>query len=301
MSFYKRIHGTIYPIDSSRLISPTGDLRRIHKHGNYSDDGTTDFVNGKPMDQPADPIWTAPMITRGSMDTPTGYGRAWYLLRQWPNPSNWQGGAFMQTHLDSKDRAYFNFEQEESMGQPNWSLRKGKPHYRVHSYEWKYDKGSIGTYLSCDQWEESQAWQAFSAYEAIRKMRWLDYDGFSWCCLHGGANTATYMKPLIDFYGNAKLAWYTNKMAFQDVLAGSKNVDMVYGPGDAIPLVVLNLGDEKTVTVKAVAKMQDGTVCARKVFADVHLTAGRTVTELGDWKPDLPANEYIVFEYTVKK
>src|SRR5690606_4259467 len=58
--------------------------------------------------------------------------------------------------------------------------------------------------LRFEEWELSQAWQAFSAYEAIRKKRWLGYDGFAWCTLRGGGNNGTYMKPLTDYYGTAR-------------------------------------------------------------------------------------------------
>ena len=102
------------------------------------------------------------MVTRGNQDAPTGYGSDWSRLRTWP-------GAYRQGFLDSKERAYFDFENMESIGQPNWELSKGKPWYHLHSYEWEYDEGSIGRKLQFDEWRESLAWQAFSAYEINKK------------------------------------------------------------------------------------------------------------------------------------
>ena len=140
-----------------------------------------------------------------------------------------------QTH------AWFDYESETT-GQPNWCIQRGQPYRHLYSYEDYYDKGSIGRVLSFNEWQESQAWQALSAYESYRKKRWLDYDGMTWCPLRGGGNTATYMKPLVDYRNHAKLAYHALGMVFQDVLAGSRNVDLVYGPDDTVPVMVLNLG-----------------------------------------------------------
>ena len=64
----------------------------------------------------------------------------------------------------------------------------------------------------------------------------------------------TYKKPLIDFMDHAKLAFWTNKMIFQPTVAGSHNVDVVYGPEDAITPVVmqyyLNLGFDNALVVQ---------------------------------------------------
>ena len=184
----------------------------------------------------------------------------------------------------------------------NWQLFRGTPVYKYHSYEWDYDKGSIGRLLTSDEWRESQAWQAFSAYECIRKMRWLDYDGLSWCCMWGGGNMGTYQKPLVDALGNKKLAWYAHRMGFQQVLAGSKNVDMVYGPDDKPTLMVLNLGDDQRVDVTVTVRDTKGRRVYRRVFGNVTLGAGRTATDVG--RLDLPCNiadGYYFFEYQVDK
>ena len=43
---------------------------------------------------------------------------------------------------------------------------------------------------------------------------------------------ATYQKPLIDYEGVAKLAFYAHATVFQNTFACSDNVDVVYGPAD---------------------------------------------------------------------
>jgi len=289
--FYEKVYETIYPVDPSRLISVTSKMDLLH-YGN--DLGTIDW-QGNPS-QPS-PAWTAPMVTRGNQDSVTGYGKTWSVLRKWPH--GFYDFLDIKSCLDSKERAYFNFEHEESIGQPNWTLVKGKPWYKLQSYEWGYDEGSIGRKLTVGEWQESQAWQAFSAYESMRKQRILDYDGFSWCCLHGGANTITYKKPIIDYLGYAKLAFYANKMAFQRVLAGSGDVDVVYGPDDVIRPVIINLGKARTVNLKILVKNMDREVIDSKVYSGVKLAAGRGVMALADFKPAFTSEEYYAIEYYV--
>ena len=319
--FCESSYDAVYPYDPSRLISFTSHIGHLH-YGN--DAGTTDQEGNKtspPEKSTKQAIignqdaltsygtekefsgtriasanaWTAPMVTRGNQDAPTGYGADWSRLRTWP-------GAYRQDFLDSKDRAYFDFEHQESIGQDNWTLCKGKPWYHLQSYEWGYDDGSIGRKLQVSEWRESQAWQAFAAYEAIKKQRMLDYDGFSWCCLHGGANAATYKKPVIDFLGHAKLAFHIHKTVFNPVLAGSNNVDIVYGPDDTITPMVLNLGEQRKVMLTVIVKDKpDGREIDRKVYENVKLPAGRTVTELDNFKPKFDREGLYWIDYIVKK
>ncbi len=287
-TFYSKAYDTLYPVDPSRLIC----LITNKKYSKYSgnDAGAID-VEGNPNPYPHVPAWMARMVTRAHHVHITGYGALWTALRDWPG--------LEADFLNSTDRAYFNTENEESIGQPNWSLDRGKPWYKVHSYEWEYDEGSIGRKLASDEWQTSQAWQAFSAYESMRRQRMLDIDGFSWCSLHGGANSGTYQKPLMDFYGRAKLAYWAVKMLNQDVLAGSADVDVVYGPGDDILPIVMNLGESRLVTVMIEVKNMAEEVVAATQYDRVSLAAGRTVTKLAPWRPDLPAREHYAVEYAV--
>ena len=296
MTYWHKVYDAIYPNDTTRLITPTADFRHTRV---YNDSGTRDNKR-KPVGE-CDPVWTANRISRGSMDYPTGFGQDWEYLRRWPFPHKWPGNADINSFLTSPDRAYFNFEQEETIGQMNWQLFRGSPVYKYHSYEWNYDEGSIGRLLSCDEWRESQAWQAFSAYECIRKMRWLDYDGLSWCCMWGGANMGTYQKPLVDALGHKKLAFYAHRMGFQQVLAGSKDVDMVYGPDDKPTLPVLNLGDEQQADVTLTVRNVKGKKVHSQQFRGVTLGRGRTSTDLGVLSlPALP-DGYYFFEYQVNR
>lgn len=286
-AFCEKMYNTLHPVDSSRIISFTSFLKHLH-YGN--DDGTIDY-RGNPIK--ASWAYTAPLVTRGNQDSPTGYSNDWSRLRKWGQDT------YMQSMMASKERAYFNFEHQESMAQPNWELLKGRPYYRVHSYEWNYDEGTIGRRLRLDEWRESQSWQAFSAWEAIKKMRWMGYDGFSWCSLHGGPNSGTYNKPIIDMEGHAKLAYWTNRMAFQHTVAGSYNVDVVYGPNDKLTPVILHWGEKGKATLKIRIKDTQGNTVEEKAYHNIPLPEGREPIPLESFKPEWTKAGYYVIEYEV--
>ncbi len=281
--FVKACYRSIYSADQSRIISPTSFWQHAH-YANY--EGTLDYKGNKI--QPV-PEYMSELVTRGSQDAYAGYGHSWSSIRKAPN--NWAASC-----LAAKDKAYFNFEHEESIGQPNWELCKGKPWYLLHSYEHKYDAGSIGKELSTDEWKASQAWQAFSAWESMKKQVLLGYDGFSWCCLHGGANMGTYKKPLIDCLGHPKLAFYVNKMVFQTTWAGSNNVDVVYGPNDKIKPVINHIGEAVNVSLVVKLETLDGKVLEQKRFDGISLAEGHSFTELEEFRfsKKLKENTYVI-------
>ena len=283
--FCETVYNTIYPVDSSRIISFTSFFKHLH-YGN--DEGNIDY-KGNPVK--ASWAYTAPLVTRGNQDAPTGYNNDWSVLRKWGQD------AYTKSMLESKERAYFNFEHQESMAQPNWELMKGKPYYRMHSYEWGYDEGTIGRRLTVDEWKESQGWQAFSAWEAMKKMRWQGYDGFSWCSLHGGPNSGTYNKPIIDMHGHAKLAYRVNKMIFQPTVAGSYNVDVVYGPDDMLTPVVLHWGDKSTAKLSISVQDIEGNLIQEKVFNNISLPDGRDSVVLPSFKPAWDKKGYYIIKY----
>jgi len=265
--YIRKIYQTIYQRDQSRLISPTSFWQHTH-YANH--EGTRD-LDGNDMEAVSE--FHAHQMTRGSQDAYSGYGAEWTKIRQLPN--EWAASC-----LAADDMAYFNFEHEESAAQPNWNLSKGKPWYKVQSYEWGYEEGSIGRKLQADEWRASQAWQAFSAWESMKKQMLIGYDGFSWCSLRGGANMGTYQKPLIDNLRHPKLAYYINRMVFQRTWAGSDNVDVVYGPDDRITPVIHHVGEAVDVRLEVRLKSERGKQLATRVFDKVSLPAGRQIHKL---------------------
>ncbi|MBO9606006.1 MAG: hypothetical protein J7639_08660 [Paenibacillaceae bacterium] len=297
MPWYEEVYQTIYREDPSRLISPTANLVRLQCR---NDAGTLDH-EGRRVHPVA--AWTAPGITRGGMDYTIGYGAEWSVLRSWPRPPQWEGEdnwrheGYKSDFLASAERAYFDFENEESIAQPNWRLLQGKPEYRIKSYEWDYERGSIGRELELEEWELSQAYQAFSAYESIRKKRWLGYDGFAWCTLRGGGNNGTYMKPISDYYGHGKMAFYTVAMAYQKLLAGSGDVDLVYGPDDAIRPVVINTGGRFRGSLVVSVYGAKGALLEAKRYEGLDIPPGKTVRSLAPFRPAAAGNAAVFVHY----
>jgi hypothetical protein len=303
MEWFQRVHDTLAAIDPTRLISPSADLSRMESDFAALATETSPSQTRGPADKDDTwPAWTSPLIARGTMERVLGYGQNWTDIRNLPGMHTFRGmqRELRLEYLNSETHAWFDFESEETIAQPNWNLSRGKPWHKMYSYEIGYDVGSIGRKLNFDEWQESQAWQALSAYEAYRKKRWLGFDGMSWCPLRGGGNTATYMKPLLDYENYPKLGYYAVQMSFQPILAGSSNVDIVYGPNDTIPVMILHNGDKRTVDVIVRANTMDGVTVAETVFKAIELPDTRGMLHLGEWKPNLPAEAYYAFEYVVR-
>ena len=265
--YFNAIITRIAAADTSRLISPTSFWPHSH-YANY--DGTLTYQGDTIA---PNPILMHKMMTRGSQDAYTGYGEKWSTLRKFPY--DWA-----KVCLEAKDLCYFNFEHEESAAQPNWNLTRKDPWHEVQSYEWEYEKGSIGRLLEMDEWRASQAFQAFSAWESMKIQTLAGVCGFSWCSLESGANMFTYQKPLVDPYYVPKLAFHANKMVFKRIWAASDDVDTVYGPDDMIHPVIFNLGDACVADLTVELRNSKGKVVERKVFRSVEVAQGRSVTRL---------------------
>lgn len=284
--FISKIYRIIAGRDQSRLISPTSFWQHTH-YANHT--GTVDR-DGNPIQAVEE--YYAPLMTRGSQDAYAGYGADWSRIRTLPNK-------WAESVLTANDKAYFNFEHEESAAQPNWELHRGKPWYNVQSYEWGYEEGSIGKKLDTSDWRASQAYQAFSAWESMKKQMLLGYDGFSWCTLEGGANMGTYQKPLIDNLGYPKLAFHVNRMVFQPTWAGSENVDVVYGPSDSITPVIHHLGEKRKVNLDVILTTVDGKSVERKRYREINLREGRNVTRLEPFRFKKAKEETYAIHYVI--
>lgn len=285
--YMTKIYQTIASVDTSRLISPTSFWQHTH-YGNYK--GTIDYKGNTIVPTP---VLMEKMMTRGSQDAYTGYGTKWTSLRKAPN--KWAASC-----LEAKDKAYFNFEHEESAAQPNWALARKEPWFEVQSYEWEYEKGSIGRQLDAAEWRASQAFQAFSAWESMKKQILLGYDGFSWCSLESGSNMFTYQKPLVDPFGVPKLAFHTNKMVFNTIWAASDNVDVVYGPGDTITPVIFNIGDKRNIDLTIELQNEKGKSVDRKIIRNIEVDGGRTIIKLDDFKFKRVPDGYYFIVYSIK-
>jgi hypothetical protein len=302
LAWWRETFQTILAQDDSRLICPFGGSGMMNPP---SDDGRT-RPDGSTCEP--EPTWVHPLAARGDFDCPTGYAKpqgSWPFLRAWPEPPDWDcdfgwtRGTFKRGYLASPTHAFFDFESEETIGQPNWDLLRGTAAYRLWSYEHGYDQNTVGRLLDFDEWELSQAWQGLSAAEAYRKKRLLDYDGLFWCCLDGGGNMGTYQKPVTDHLGHAKIAYHVLRMVFQPTIAGSGNVDISYGPGDVIPVRVIHLGEACKVDVTVRLRTPEGKLLAEKTWSDIALPARRCVVNVADWPPPRDIAGMVAVEYEV--
>lgn len=286
--YMKRIYHCISSADTSRLMSPTSFWQHTH-YANY--DGSLDYKGNRIS---PNPVLMEKIMTRGNQDAYTGYGAKWSALRKAPY-------AWAASCIAAGDKAFFNFEHEESAAQPNWELARREPWYKVQSYEWEYEEGSIGRKLDVTEWRASQAFQAFSAWESMKKQLLLGYDGFSWCSLESGANMFTYQKPLVDAFGVPKLAFYANKQVFGRTWAASENTDVVYGPGDSITPVIFHLGDECTVNLNIELKNEKGQTVERKKIKNIRLGKEKSVTRLDSFMFKVKQDGCYFIVYTVEE
>lgn len=299
LDWYDEIYETIMSVDSSRLINPCA-LQHTELLMALNNDGTKMAKkDGSWLDMKPRKSWVSPHHIQGSMVGVLGYGQDWTKISHFETKFLHNGAyaweQLLKEKLNHTHQAYVNYESQEIIGQPNWNLVKGQPWYRVHSYEHGYDKGSIGRRLEADEWQTSQAWQAFAGFELTKKMRLLDFDGNQWCPLRGGGNTATYKKPLVDYTGHAKLSYYVYGSILQKTVAASDNVDVVYGPDDKITPVVFNLGLGKTVNLTVNIRQPDGSILYTKTFSNIELPEGRTQTRLPGFIPEISRGDNIEF------
>ena len=299
LDWYDKIYETILSVDPSRLISPSA-----HQHKDLlmalNNDGTKIAQNdGSWIDIKPRKSWVSPLHIQGSMIGALGYGQDWTKISYLETKGLYNGEnaweQLLKEKLNHPYQAFVNYENQEIIGQPNWNLVKGQPWYRVHSYEHSYDEGSIGRQLEVDEWQTSQAWQAFAGFELTKKMRLLDFDGNQWCPLRGGGNTATYKKPLVDYTGHAKLSYYVYGSMLQETVAASDNVDVVYGPDDKINPVIFNIGERKMVNLSVNIRLPDGSLLFTKMYENVELPGGRSQTRLPGFIPELSRGDNIQF------
>ena len=73
-------------------------------------------------------------------------------------------------------------------------------------------------------------------------------------------------------------------MVFSRRWAASDDVDTVYGPGDVIQPVIFNLGDSCVATLTVELCNEKGKELERKIFKNIQVPAGRSVTRLDSFR-----------------
>ena len=119
-----------------------------------------------------------------------------------------------------------------------------------------------------------------------------------------GAQTAStfemrYFTP--DAAADGVTDFHANRMAFQRLWAASDDVDTVYGPGDSITPVIFNLDGACHVRLEVRLQDEKGKVLETKVFKEVSVPAGRSVTRLSPFRfrSRRTGCHFIVYQVTV--
>ena len=120
----------------------------------------------------------------------------------------------------------------------------------------------------------------------------------TWCCLSGGANDASYLKPPVDFYGYAKYAFYVMKDDFAPVVCYSDDTDVKFGNGFTIMPKISGATKGKYYAVTVCIKSERGEIVDKKEYRVV--ADGFNVT-LEKWRPKVEENGFYEIEYSIEE
>ncbi|MEM6700402.1 MAG: hypothetical protein AAF599_18505, partial [Bacteroidota bacterium] len=181
-------------------------------------------------------VWTSPKVIRNNADQAISKGKDWDDLRTFP--VDYTMDTLRLNYLKSPTHLYLDLNSENLAGQENPLTVRGTPYRYSESYQSPYPNRTVGAEIIFENWKSSQGLQGFSNYEALRKKRWLGYDGILAGTLWNGGDPTT----LLDARGFAKLGYHTSQMAFQAALAGSRTTDLAYQVGETIPIFLNYIG-----------------------------------------------------------
>ncbi len=244
-NIYRQFVQAVREVDETRWICPVSHL--YYANDAY-DKGCQYYQDNGKEDEFFRPVqackeWNDSMVVR-SAHTYTwllGYGENWDRLEN----QDWSGQANL---LESKNHAYLVTEYAV-IGRQNPNVPEAKEYFNDKSYEYG-DESVIGYDFSGDKWLLSQGYQAIAAKYCSKKMLSLSADGLLWCCLTGGANDGSYLKPIVDFYGYPKLAFYALQEAFQDSVCFQNDVDVLWGKGHKLKPLIVCKADNKPHSVR---------------------------------------------------
>ena len=280
--------------DDSRLICPSSHV--YYGGGIYGNEGFYYQDDGK-KDQDFNSAessfgWTDESVIRSAHNYALllGYGCKWDAFRK----QEWKSQPAL---LESKKHAYL-ITEFAVIGRQDDRTEECKKYIKTDSYELGDETRALGVTLTQADWRLSQAYQALCADRAIKLLLGLNADGMAWCCLSGGANDASYLKPPIDFYGYAKYAFYVMRDDFSPLLCYSDATDVKVGKNFAITPKIGGAAKGKAYDVTVAVKDADGKVADMKSYA---VLAGGFNETLTPWKPKLEKDGYYEIEYSIKE
>lgn len=276
-------------VDTTRLICPISHMYYANDAYDkgceyYQDNGSQDeyFRNVYACKE-----WLDSLVVRSAhtYDWMLGYGKDWekFRLQDW---------SAQKALLESKERAYM-ISEYAIIGRQN---PKHIPTEK-QSYELK-DESELGYHFTECDWKLSQAYQALAARYTTKYMLAKGVDGLLWCCLSGGANDGTYLKPPIDFYGYPKQAFYALQECFQDTVCFDDGCDVVWGKQHSIHPILLSYRQENPKRVKISVFDDSKRLVAEKTYENLCVVAG--INRLPEWNVSLKENSYYIIKYIVE-
>ncbi len=292
-NIYRQFVSAVREIDETRLICPVSHLY----YGNDSYDKGCQYYqdNGK-EDEFFRPVeackeWNDALVVR-SAHTYTwllGYGENWDRLEN----QDWSGQANL---LESNEHSYLITEYAV-IGRQNPNVPEAKEYFNDKSYEYG-DESVIGYDFTGDRWLLSQGYQAIAAKYCSKKMLSLGADGLLWCCLTGGANDGSYLKPIVDFYGYPKLAFYALREAFQEGICFQNDVDVLWGKGHKLKPLIVCTPDGKAHSIQTEIYDEKGKVVFSKKWERIIFTRRRI--DLPEEEISLQEDGYYKIKFTIE-
>ncbi len=275
-------------VDTSRLLSPTS---HHYYHGVgacecYTNDGKHDYQGNAVT---ASSAWHDPLVVRSShpyIDF-LGYGLPWERLRTQPDEDR-------LAMFSDPERAYMASEFAV-IGRQDPRTPEANAFINYDSYE-LCNEDVLGFQFTNDEWLLSQAWQAVAVHHTVKQLRRLDADGMLWCCLMSGANNGSYLKPLIDNYGYAKLGFYAMREGFGDAMAALADVDTKKGANFSVAANLYGKAG-KTYSVISVIKNECGEVITAHDYGRIFCKTG--IEALPEWDSGIQSNGYYAVEFSV--
>ncbi len=292
-----KFYETVMNTDPSRLVSLTGLHPNFANTGIPNSDGSRLYDNQQRRYRllQDSSVWIAPNVARGNTHFTLSAGKNWNDFRN--SPVSPQYDTLILNYLASKKHIYVDFNAEAIEGQENPITVRATPHRYSEAMQSPFIAQAIGQPLTFEEWELSQSYQAFSLAEALRKKRWLGYDGLIYNQLSNGADPTS----LLDARGYMKLAYHTAQTAFQTTLAGSKTTDMAYLTKQTIPIFINHVGTASKLSVKVTIKDIKGKIIQTQQFPVFNLPTGNTTLEVGRWTNSIAERGWYVVEYEVMK
>lgn len=289
---YKEFVSAVAEVDDTRLLSPVSHLYYgggLYENGTYYNDAGTQTESGESACATLE--WTAKGVLRSAHTycLLLGYGGPWQdmLTQNW----KWQDELF-----NSQERAYI-ISEFAVIGRQNPTVPEAKDYFNPKSYELADELMALGFQFNDDEWELSQAFQAICTAVTVKKLKACDADGMLWCSLWGGANDGGYLKPIIDFYGYKKYAFYALKDGFAPVGAFHAEPLLLWTKTQPVsPLVYAKDQGRYAVTVE-VLDSEDNKI-AEKTYSDIFVNGQK---RLESFIPNFNNDGYYKIRYTVEE